>query len=194
VGAEPGKAERAAIAVSDREHDPRREVRVDASPRRDPGEPRSHHLVGRVAELLQMLQQVSMADRREADSEGPDCLLVDPLCSNRIASPRAGLVLPETGLEELGRIRKQLPDSVLRGGAFLDFFLDSDPVMLPDRPKYGRQRCLGHRRRSPGHLSGVSAGGSPAGIPVAQPAEAGAAGARRPRAARRGLPPGARTG
>jgi hypothetical protein len=79
-----------------------------------------------------MLQQVSVADRREADSEGPDGLLVNPLCSDGIASPRAGLVLPETGLEELGRIRKQRLEALLRDGAPLGVFPDSDPRMLAD--------------------------------------------------------------
>jgi hypothetical protein len=108
---------------------------VDAPARRDPAESGRDHLLGRVAEFLQMLQQVDVADRGIADSEGPNSFLVEPFSSQGIASLRIGLVLPEAGLEEFVRIGEQLSDSGLRDRAALRVLRDSDPRMLAERVK-----------------------------------------------------------
>src|SRR5689334_9264545 len=108
MGAETGEAEGAAVAVADREHDPRGEVRVDAAAPRHPGKPGLDDLPLRIAELLQVLQQVPLANRRVADPERADDLLVDPLAREGVTGLAAGLVLPEPGLEERARVSEQL--------------------------------------------------------------------------------------
>jgi hypothetical protein len=79
-----------------------------------------------------MHQQVDVADRGIADSEGPNGLFVEPLSSQGIASLRIGLVLPEAGLEEVARVSEQLLEATLRDRAVPRVLFDGDDGMLAD--------------------------------------------------------------
>ena len=106
MGAEAREAEGAALAVLDREHDPRAEASVGASPWGATGESGFHKLFGRVAELEEVFDQLGMANRRIADFERFDHLLVEVLLGERPAGSPAALRFPEIGLEELAGIRE----------------------------------------------------------------------------------------
>ena len=79
---------------------------MGASPRGAAGETGFHKLLDRVAELEEVFDQLGMANRRIADFERFDHLLVEVLLGERPAGSPAALRFPEIGLEELPGIRE----------------------------------------------------------------------------------------
>ena len=129
MGAEARKAEDSALSIFDGEHHPRAKVGVGTAPGGAVSQPGGHDLVGRVTKLPEMVQERVRADRRVADGEGPEDLLLQTPLGERVARGLGGAGFPEMRLEELAGIRQQLLDPVLGNLRALDF-LRRDSAML----------------------------------------------------------------
>ena len=79
-----------------------------------------------------MVDQHIGTDRRVADAEGADHVLLQPPLGERLARVLAALDLPEMGLEELAGIGHELPDPASGDPASLDVLRHCDGEMLPD--------------------------------------------------------------
>jgi hypothetical protein len=95
-------------------------------------QPRRDDLLRGIAELAQVPQQLVRADRRVAEAEAPDDLLVEPLLGEDLASRIRGSGVPEVGLEELAGIGEYLLDPVLRDVSLQRVLPRGDPRIVSD--------------------------------------------------------------
>src|SRR5262249_52139106 len=117
----------------DREHNPGAEVRVDPAARGAAGQAGRDRLVGRVAQRMQMIQQLVMGHRRVADPEPADDVLLDTSPGEHVPCRSGALRLPVLGLEELSGSAEQRLEPVVRDSDALPFLRGGYGCMVPDR-------------------------------------------------------------